>query len=87
MLFSTEYIVYLWLVPVTLFIILPLFMSVVWLIGFCLKEFVVGRIPFLSEYRNSHFSAKDGLHQNKTAEKSKQDSLEAEIEGGLTHSR
>lgn len=75
MLFSTEYVVFLWLLPVTLFIILPLFLSAVWLTAFCLKELAAGRIPFVSEYMSSHYSATKGLHQKKSQEN---------IHGGLT---
>lgn len=46
MLFPTEYFIFLWLLPVTVFIILPLTASVVWSVIFSLKEFTAGRLPF-----------------------------------------
>lgn len=81
MLFSTEYIVYLWMLPVTIFIILPLLISAVWLTAFCIKELSAGRIPFVSQYLNSHYSAKDGLHPHPTHRNFPNDTLQAELQG------
>ena len=60
---STEYIVVLWLLPVTLFIILPLTVGTGWLAVAAARDIARGRIPFASDRMVQAHNADEGTQK------------------------
>ena len=60
---STEYFVLLWLMPVTLFIIMPLAVGTGWLTVAAARDIARGRIPFISDYLRGVYSADGGVQK------------------------
>ena len=59
----TDNIVLIWLIPVTLFIIIPLLISFAWVILHITRELANGRIPFVPEYLRSYYTRENGLQK------------------------
>ncbi len=59
MLMSTEFIVYLWLLPVTVFILIPFFLFIGWMIVSCIRWFVSSN-SFITE-KSSENPSEDEL--------------------------
>jgi hypothetical protein len=53
MLISTEYFVFLWLLPVTLFIIMPLAVGLVWLTASLVRQLTSNRVPHVTAHAKS----------------------------------
>lgn len=87
MLSLTEYFIYLWLLPVIIFIIFPLILSFLWLLKYCLKETAAGRIPFVKTFLESYFTAEHGLQQRQEKRLPPQEKIEVEVADGAIYSK
>lgn len=59
---TANYIVVLWLLPVTIFIVLPILIGFSWLVFRGVKDLLRGRIPFVSDYLENYYTPA-GLHK------------------------
>ncbi len=80
---SSEYFVILWLIPVTLFIIIPLSICFCWLAVRCLKDLTGGKIPFIDFFSNQYFDANAGVQKRKEPRASIDKGLTANINDGI----
>jgi len=76
---TTNYIVVLWLLPVTIFIIIPLMICFSWLMYQAAKEILAGRIPFVSEYLSSYYTWGVGLQKRREERHYLEQPIEVEL--------
>lgn len=81
---SSEYFVLLWLIPVTLCIIIPLAICLVWLAVRFGRDLAAGRIPFAGYVTLRNYLIEKGLRRRKEQRVSVRKQLVAEISDGVT---
>lgn len=81
---ASEYVVVLWLIPVTLSIIIPLAVCFAWLAVKFGRDLAVGRIPFIDYSTRPDYVIAEGGQRRKEPRVSVQKQLVAEITDGVT---
>lgn len=79
----SEYIVILWFIPVTLFIVIPLSICFCWLAIRCVMDLADGEIPFIEYFSRRYYIKTEGVQKRREPRASIEKRLLADISDGI----